>query len=243
MGEIPYCEIAPSFSLKSLLKNQPIKCEYFDQLVTPKGLCQSFNSLTMSEIFKDSPLLTKWNTILNLKQTSSLFNPSGYGLSHGLQFVLNFYEPSYQQRSSKNFILSITNPNNSFDISKQNYLIKPGFSYTYKIIANQIVTTERFNEMDPSSRVCSLPEENLGLNLLKSYTKSGCEYECTLRAAFADANCTPWNILNHQSVKMCSTEYRLVVAIFVCSTKETVNARGRVKSLGYGNKLGKVPVF
>lgn len=157
---MPYCEIAPSFSIKSLIKKQPIKCDYFHQIVTPKGLCRSFNSLTMSETFKDSPLLTKWKKIFNLKETSNIVNPSGYGLSHGLQFVLNFYEPSYDQRSSKNFVLSITNEFNSFDALKETYLIKPGFSHTYKVIANQIVTSERFNDMDPTSRGCSLPGVN-----------------------------------------------------------------------------------
>jgi hypothetical protein len=86
-------------------------------------------------------------------------SPSGFGPSNGLNFVVNSFEPYDSQRSSKNFILSITNENNPFDIFKQNHVIEPGNVYTYKVVASQIGATDRFNEMDYKNRNCSLPHE------------------------------------------------------------------------------------
>ena len=74
---------------------------------------------------------------------------------------------SCSKTSTKNFILSITNENNPFDIFKQSYIIEPGNVYTYRVIANQIVGTDRFNAMEPVDRGCSLPHET-GL-LVKYY--------------------------------------------------------------------------
>ena len=88
-----------------------------------------------------------------------LISPSGFGPSNGLNFVVNSFEPYDAQRSSKNFILSITNENNPFDIFKQNYVIEPGNIYTYRVVASQIGATDRFSEMDAKNRNCSLPHE------------------------------------------------------------------------------------
>ena len=102
------------------------------------GLCFTFNSQTMSEIFKPSLIPDSWIELLNLNKKSTILNPLGYGPSNGLNFALNSFEPFNGQRSSKNFILSISNENNPFDIFKQKYTVEPGFMYTYRVVANQV---------------------------------------------------------------------------------------------------------
>ncbi len=194
LGFLPFCETASKLSLSALSAAQPSKCTNFEPLVTAKGLCYTFNSLGMSEIFKPTTNLNVWNSVLNLKQTSALENPTGYGPSNGLNFIVNSFEASSANRSSKKIVMSITNENNPFDIFKQNYFIEPGNSYTYTVLANQIITNERFEAMTPTERSCSLPHENVGSNLTNKYSKSGCEYECAIKHAMQECNCLPWNI-------------------------------------------------
>ena len=123
---------------------------------------------------------TKYKTSIYLTHSKfsichflDLISPSGFGPSNGLNFVVNFFEPYDAQRSSKNFILSITNENNPFDIFKENYVLEPGNIYTYRVVASQIGATERFNEMDAKSRNCSLPHEKGSLvnKLLQFFDK------------------------------------------------------------------------
>jgi hypothetical protein len=157
-GIIPFCETVSKLKLHGISLKSPFVCTLFRPVITSKGFCYNFNSLPMNEIFR--PDAIPWASVLNAKdQTSQLVNPSGYGPNNGLNFVLNSFESFSASRSTKNFILSITNENNPFNIFKQNYIVEPGNAYTYRVIANQIVSTDRFNLMDPSKRNCSLPNE------------------------------------------------------------------------------------
>ena len=194
LGLLPFCNTSSKLSLSNLSAAEPTRCDIFEPFVTAKGLCYTFNSMSMAEIFRPSTTLDIWNSILNLKQNSVLENPSGYGPSNGLNFVVNSFETSSSDRSSKNVLLSITNENNPFDIFKQNYFIEPGNSYTYTVLANQIITNERFEAMKPQERSCSLPNENGLQSLTNKYSKSACEYQCAIKHAIQECKCLPWNI-------------------------------------------------
>jgi len=130
-------------------------------------------------------VIKKWTSAFNLEHKSDLIKPYGYGQSHGLNFILNAFEPFPSSvKSSKKFILAITNENNPYDIIKQNFVLIPGYSYIYSIVASQIVTSERFNTMSQFDRGCSLPTENFNSSLTKFYSTSGCVYECAIRHAY-----------------------------------------------------------
>jgi hypothetical protein len=208
IGTIPFCEVASKTSLSNISLYKPTTCNYFHPMLTPKGFCYSFNSLTMNELFKPSDVLNVWNSHLDLKLDSTLINPTGHGPSHGLNFALNAYEPFSQKRTSKNFIMSITNPTNPFSIFEENYILKPGYFYIFKIIANDIVTSTRFDGMDAKSRNCSLPHETQNLNLLKVYSKGGCNYECAIENAKSDCDCLPWYVprRSDEKIRFCDEE-------------------------------------
>jgi hypothetical protein len=158
---IPFCEIESFFYLLQISRKREVKCNYFEPIITTNGYCLTFNSLTMKEIFKDSTIAKTWSNVLDLTETSHIINPTGYGSSNGLNFILNSFEPYSLQRSSKNFILSISNENNAFDVFQQKFIISPGYSYTFKVVAAQTVTTERFDSMDVADRGCFLPGEEI----------------------------------------------------------------------------------
>ena len=104
------------------------------------GLCYTFNSKAMVEIFEEKFLPESWQKTFNLKDHVNLTNPSGFGPTHGFNFAVNTFKPYNDQGVGKNVIISITNDQNAFDIFKQNYVIEPGFLYTFRIIANQVIS-------------------------------------------------------------------------------------------------------
>ena len=202
-GIIPFCEVAPKLALYDMPTEKLSTCDYFNLSATPKGICYSFNSQSLNEIYKESNISDYWISVFEQQNHQTLINPSGYGPSNGLNFVLNSFEHYFKdslsgaskiERLSQNFILSISNEFNPYDVYKQNYFIEPGNIYTYRILANQITTSERFEDMEPASRNCSLPKESKNLNFTKSYTKSACEYECAVENAKQECSMSPWYI-------------------------------------------------
>ena len=208
---IPFCEVVPVNMLPQMFKQRSVNCKYFKPTVTFKGFCQSINELPLNEIFKPTTVVPLWSSVFNLSQRNHVMNPTGYGSLHGLNFLLNAYDPA-NVRTTRNFILSITNRDNSFDIFRQQYQIKPGFVYTFKIVASEISVTERFQDLDKSLRGCSLPSENSQSNLTNFYSQSNCEYECAINYAKEKVKCLPWSIprLTDDQTKFCDYEKQAV---------------------------------
>ena len=170
------------------------KCSLFQPFLTPKGFCFTFNSLSMKEIFRPTDNLRSWDSVLNFKNKSTLLKPTGSGPSNGVTFVLNSFERFGSKPSRKSFIISITNEINPFDIVDRNYFIVPGYSYTFRVLANQMMTSEDLKKMEPNYRKCLFANESVQLNLTQLYSKSSCEYECLLRNAVRQCKCIPWYI-------------------------------------------------
>ena len=82
--------------------------------------------------------------------STDFVSPTGSGPGHGLNFILNSFEQvAFPTRSSKNFILSITNEKSAYDILEQNYLLEPGNLYTFRVMASQMVTNKQFDALSP----------------------------------------------------------------------------------------------
>jgi hypothetical protein len=208
---IPFCNLAPKFQLHNMPKDQLSQCDDFNLMVTPKGLCYSFNSLTINDLYKESNLSDNWISVFEQQKHKKLIYPAGYGPSTGLNFVLNSFEHYFRSkhpfhsnvfRFSQNFLLSITNEFNPYEVFKQNFYIEPGNIYTYRIVANQVITTERFESMDNVIRNCSLPRENTNNQFTKSYSKSACEYECAIDYAKKECSMNPWYIPRFSNEKL-----------------------------------------
>jgi hypothetical protein len=170
------------------------KCKLFKPFITPKGFCYTFNSLSMTEIFQLTPNLQHWDSVLSFSNKSTLLKPTGHGPTNSFKFVLNSFEHIGADPSRNNFIISITNENNPFDIVNSNYFIEPGYVYTFRVLASQMVISPDLTYTDPNYRKCLLPHEIGNRNLTKKYSESGCEYECFIQKAVKECNCVPWYI-------------------------------------------------
>lgn len=111
------------------------------------------------------------------------------------------------------YVVSITNPSNYFEVVRKNFEITPGnatfyciefkkliFSispgkiHSFHVVANEIGTTEEFNTMSFKERNCRLPHETHKITMFKTYSKSGCEFECATNRVADICLCKPWSV-------------------------------------------------
>jgi hypothetical protein len=112
-------------------------CSLIQPFLTTKGLCFTFNSLSMKEIFHSTVNLHHCESVLGFNNKSTLVQPSGSSSSNGCKIILNSFERVTAESLSRNFIVSITNEHNPFDIVNRNYLIESGHSHIFKVLANR----------------------------------------------------------------------------------------------------------
>jgi len=162
-----------------------LDCELFKPVPTNFGICQSFNTLSVDEIYKNNPTMDVWSRVFD--EESKPFNltyPKGYGSSKGLYIMLNAFETHGFWRKNQDFILSVTNEDNYYDIIRNSYTLEPGNFYTYKVMASQITTTQKFDAMSRDDRKCLLQSESDGIKYLSEFSRSGCEFECAMVRQF-----------------------------------------------------------
>ena len=194
--KIHFCHFDPSNLLKSKKHHlHEMDCNLSKPIVTPNGLCQSFNSFTMDKVFKSSTVASTWSSVLynNKEDNEQIFRPTGHGNGHGLKIVLNGFE-ALQSNKNRSFILAITNEHNPYDIYKDKFVLKPGFAYTFKVTANLLSTTDEFDKLSNTYRTCNLPHDSNRLNIFTVYSKSNCEFECAINYVKDKLECVPWNI-------------------------------------------------
>ena len=103
----------------------------------------------------------------------------------GLQMVINTkqYVSLPFDSESGSYTMGISTETNLVDQQRNVIEILPGYQTIVKVIPQLLGTTGPFNAMDAFSRQCKLPHETKGLNLIRSYTRIGCEYECAVAIA------------------------------------------------------------
>jgi len=80
-----------------------------------------------------------WSSVFEPNNTNStLVYPKGFGCAKGMNIILNSYESIGLQQQHNNFILSVNNENNAFDIIRQSYNLLPGNAYTFRVMASQV---------------------------------------------------------------------------------------------------------
>jgi len=67
------------------------------------------------------------------------------------------------QSSSRNFLFSISDEFNPFDVTLHNYILTPGHMYTFRVLANQYASTSELKQMGIKERGCRQHHESDGL--------------------------------------------------------------------------------
>ena len=188
-----FCAFGSLFRIWDILEHNLPQCSLFDPTITGKGFCHTFNGVPMNKVFKPSRVVEMWNDAFNPNKDHLLHYPSGSGPNHGLTVVVNMFRTPSMEGTSKNMILSISNKDEWVNVFANHFLIQPGYAYTYKVQANQIIATKRFEELSTKDRNCFLPHETENMQFMKKFSKGGCLYECAVKQIFETCNCTTWN--------------------------------------------------
>ena len=181
-----FCDLVSDFPKSGMW------CQKMFPVVTGNGLCHSFNSLPATVLYKNSDYSKVWISTFGDKVNSSLDFPSVWGPSRPLYIVVQSFEPS-PTRDGKNFLLSFTNEFNPYDVTHDSFEIMPGYQHTFRVIPSHLTTSTRFDELRLDKRGCQLKSETDKVSLLYNYSKSGCEFECALKASYDACNCIPWS--------------------------------------------------
>jgi hypothetical protein len=106
--------------------------------------------------------------------------------------------------SSKNTInanvpynLRISNKGNMIDQRRGLIELTPGYHTVVRVVPKVVETTEEFEKYDVTKRKCKLPYETDQFNMLKIYSKDGCELECAIDSALKICKCLPWYYPNN----------------------------------------------
>ena len=169
------------FGSPVLNPNFPHHPDSFKPFITPIGLCHAFNSLAMGDIFQPHKTVKSWSRTFGSGTSSELINATGSGPENGAFFILNSFRQvtwgNENDFGNTNFVVSVTNVLNGFEIYKHRYTLSPGYVYNFRVIADQMVATDRFKKLGPAIRECRLQHENYGPKLFKRYSKTGCIFE------------------------------------------------------------------
>ena len=163
-------------------------CQHVHPVVTGNGLCYSYNGLQMHELYKASSYSQMWNSTFGGRKTTVPVDPS-----RTLYIVVQSYKPS-SLKVSQNFMLSFTSQFSPFDVVNNSFEIMAGFQHDFRIIPSVLSTSSRFDELPLTDRKCRLKIETHDMELLKSYSKSGCEFECAIKKSADTCRCLPWSI-------------------------------------------------
>ena len=117
------------------------------------------------------------------------------GHSKGLKIILDAHSDQLSfgtvQDHFKGFTTTISKTG-AVPITSQDFLlIKPGYSTSFAITAEDITSDEELLEVDPLKRNCYFHHEK-SLKLFKEYSYANCLFECKLDYGQAKTNCTPW---------------------------------------------------
>ena len=103
------------------------------------------------------------------------------------------------------YTLGITTPETSIDQKRNVIELLPGHQTSVSVIPQLVSTEDSFDSMSLISRDCkfSYETDELPLNIIKGYTRVGCELECAAKKAIVLCKCMPWYYANNDSHSIC----------------------------------------
>lgn len=206
LAMVPLCKL-----FKGSEENDEI-CKRFEPMLTSRGICYSFNSLAVAELFQESKYIDVFNGIFRPLPTSNIVNNTGSGELFGFSMVLNghFYnnpssvEDSFQTNPDSSF-RSYPPPkffigiSNLYDVPALETFVRvdTGKMLTLSVTPSQIIADEQLRDFNPERRGCRYVDETEGITLFNFYTRSLCRYECVLKQSIRNCGCTPWNYMQY----------------------------------------------
>ncbi len=174
----------------------------FEPVVTDSGICQGFNSPSVTEMFDKSTFLNTFMSVFHedLLDNHQLHQAQPFSVKKGLEFLLdrqmmfrNFWNGS-SYRLQGNYVLSFNDPNYSVNVRAKLRPVHLGHHITFLLTPLVLSSDKSLRHLPVKSRNCFFPDESLdSVSLFKRYSQGRCFFQCMLELARESCNCGPWD--------------------------------------------------
>jgi acid-sensing ion channel, other len=187
--------------------------ELFEETVTEEGICYTFNSLKMSEIYREESITDDFN-FLNHNHSSdghwsmeggySAIAPLdvyprralGSGDLSGLYTVLQMYEEDFDYKCGgavQGFKMMLHTVGEIPHASNHYLRISLNQEIRVAIKPQMMTTSEGLRHYPPEKRQCYFNDERQ-LRFFKVYTQRNCEHECLANFTLEKCGCIKFNM-------------------------------------------------
>ena len=111
--------------------------------------------------------------------------------------MLVFMKPLSHSDESSAYTLGSTTSQNVVDQKRNVIHLEPGLHTIISVTPQLVETSDNFVALEMWSRKCKMSYETRGMNLVKNYSRTGCEFECAFDKAVELCRCTPWYYANN----------------------------------------------
>ena len=196
----PEVDILPS-------KRAYYNCSLFEPVFTDIGMCHSYNPMPVVDIIRPSYYTEAFKEAYadDLRPNTTIHMGVDRGDSITFYLYGNFHRKmamsldmgKYVMPKATAFFFSITNKLEYFGMKNVRKEIKGGYKTIWKIQAMEIEPSDDLRSLDVESRKCRFADETDGLEIFGVYTKTGCDFEQSVKQAQGICNCVPWYIPWH----------------------------------------------
>ncbi len=216
--------------------DQPLdfNCDLFRKIFTTEGIGYTFNNEPFFKLFKNTSENRAFFKEIYETEYSDKDLPRkilSNGKQYSFEFILLINEKI--KKVSRTHKVAIHDPHMVADTRYEAIDLEPGLSYEITITPTVTVTDDNGLQLDPKKRNCLSAVENESLELFHQYSQSACIFECQLKRAQDNCNCTPWNypqqsghvnLCWHYVAKNCFEEHMKITNFASCDCPNDCNS-------------------
>ncbi|KAL9905474.1 pickpocket protein 28 [Glossina fuscipes] len=218
-------QIMPAFRetfLRCKWRNSLQNCaNMFSKFITDDGMCYSFNSLSLEEIYRQESLLpelmlhienrtaTDWNVedgYSSAAQASTYpKRVLGPGTKAGLELLLNGYEKDFDNLCRgpiQGFKILLQTPGELPLMGKRFFRIPFDQEILISIKPKIITTSVGLKHYEPNKRQCYFQKER-ELRYFQIYSQNNCELECLANFTLTECGCVKYSMPRNTTVPVC----------------------------------------
>ncbi len=176
--------------------NEPLtpNCSKFSMLYNTGGIGYTFNNKPFWSLYRNTSENYAFYKEFYEKNNGAEGISQGHVASIVNEFSLTFIVKHSRASSLPSKIrMVMNNPMDVPDLSSDYFILDPGMAYYIYLTPTQTVTDRGGLKLKLSQRKCLSASENKKLKIFKAYTQSACIFECKLRRAVSECNCSPWD--------------------------------------------------
>ncbi len=179
------------------------ECKLFSNVFSSSGIGYTFNSVPYWSMFRNTG--SNFDFYKEMYETDNNIDDMlpRYIENTGQNFALDFIvrHNSYGYKCNcvtlydqyQKVFLSLHDPAVVPNLKSDGLLIQPGYFYDIRVQPSVTLTDSSALALKPETRNCLSRDENENLLLYNIYSQSACIFECKLKEALKQCNCSNWD--------------------------------------------------